>query len=146
MENGSNNAFSGTFVGFVRVRRDEGRVFRQFDNHMDGEWVAPIGGARTAVYNPATGEEIARVAASTRIDVDAAVARAVAASASFALTTPRERSDLLCALAAALGRSSEELADLEALNTGKAIVAARGEKTGARHGEASGVEAARKAL
>ena len=43
------------------------------ENFIDGEFVAAEQGGTDAVLNPATGEKIAQVAASTQADVDRAV-------------------------------------------------------------------------
>jgi betaine-aldehyde dehydrogenase len=91
-------------------------------NFIDGEFVAAAEGGTDAVVNPATGEEIAQVASSTRADVDRAVAAARAAfDAGWSTATPGERSLALLKIADAIEEHADELAQLEATNAGKPI-------------------------
>src|SRR3954465_13376281 len=95
-------------------------------NFIDGEFAAAADGATDSVVNPATGEEIAQVAASTQADVDRAVAAARAAfDAGWSTATPGERSLALLKLADAIEERADELAQLEAANAGKPINAFR---------------------
>ncbi|MGA2320688.1 MAG: gamma-aminobutyraldehyde dehydrogenase [Solirubrobacteraceae bacterium] len=91
-------------------------------NIIDGEAVASEGKSE-AVLNPATGEELARVAKSTVEDVDRAVKAARRAFAGWSQTTPAQRSQALLALADMLEEHAGELARSEALNAGKPISA-----------------------
>ena len=63
--------------------------------YIDGRWVNPQSDHLIAVENPATGAEIAQVAAGTTADIDRAVTAAVKAQKSFRNTTPDERKALL---------------------------------------------------
>ncbi len=92
-------------------------------NFIAGEFVPAAEGATEAVLNPATGEEIAQVASSTRPDVDRAVAAAKAAFDGWGDTTPGERSLALLKLADAIEDDADEIAQLEAANAGKPIEA-----------------------
>jgi betaine-aldehyde dehydrogenase len=95
-------------------------------NFIDGEFAAAADGATDSVVNPATGEEIAQVAASTQADVDRAVAAARAAfDAGWSTATPGERSLALLKIADAIEERADELAQLEAANAGKPINAFR---------------------
>ena len=80
-----------------------------------------------SVVEPATEEVMAQVPRGGVEEVDAAVAAARRALASWRPLPPRERSALLHRLAEELSRSSDELARLEARNAGKSIRDARGE-------------------
>jgi betaine-aldehyde dehydrogenase len=63
-----------------------------FKNFIDGESVDAAEGRTDAVLNPATGEEIAQAASSTREDVERAVKAARAAFENgWGTTTPGER-------------------------------------------------------
>jgi betaine-aldehyde dehydrogenase len=96
------------------------------ENFIDGEFVAAADGATDAVLNPATGEEIAQVASSTKADVDRAVAAARAAfDAGWSTATPSERSLALLRIADAIEERAEELVALEVANAGKPINAFR---------------------
>src|SRR6184192_2771596 len=79
------------------------------------------------VLNPATGETIAEVPASTAEDVDRAVQAAKKALPEWLETTPGERAEMLLKLADALVQHAEELAELESQNVGKPLSAAKDE-------------------
>ncbi|ODA66746.1 3-succinoylsemialdehyde-pyridine dehydrogenase [Methyloligella halotolerans] len=63
--------------------------------YIDGAWVAPNGGTTEDVINPANEEVIATIAMGTAEDVDAAVAAANRAFATFSETSREERIALL---------------------------------------------------
>ena len=68
--------------------------------YIDGRWVEPAHpGDEIVVVNPATEEEVARVAAASSSDVEAAVQAAHRAFASYSQTTREERIELLDAAA-----------------------------------------------
>jgi 1-pyrroline dehydrogenase len=71
------------------------------------------------VLNPATGEVIAEVPRGTAEDAERAVAAAQAAWAEWREKTPKDRMELLLALADVVDEHAEELARLESLNVGK---------------------------
>ena len=101
---------------------------RDLQNFIDGEFVAAAKGATDAVLNPATGEEIARAASSTRADVDRAVAAAKRAFETWGRTTPMERASALLALADTIEEHGDELAALESENAGKPIEAVKADE------------------
>jgi len=76
---------------------------------------------------PATGETIAKVPRCGAEDVDRAVEAAQAAAPAWLEKTPKERSELLHALAGVLEDNAEELAQLESVNVGKPLMASRDE-------------------
>lgn len=88
-------------------------------------WIAgaPIDGAGPdhTVLDPATGEPVAEMALAGSADVDAAVSAARAAQSDWGAATPAQRSEVLGALAAALGTQADLLAEQETAHTGKAI-------------------------
>ena len=64
--------------------------------YIDGRWTEPVEPSDTfAVVNPATEEEVARVAAASPADVDAAVRAAHRAFASYSCTSREERLEIL---------------------------------------------------
>jgi betaine-aldehyde dehydrogenase len=77
--------------------------------------------ARFTTINPATGETLAEIAIAGPEDVDRAVAAAKSAQASWAATTGAERARILRRAADLLRARNEELALLEARDTGKPI-------------------------
>jgi len=84
------------------------------------EWRDASDGGTLAVYNPATGQEIARVPEATDADVDAAVQAAKAAlrSPSWRDMLPAARERLVHNLASLLEQHAEEFAEIETLNQG----------------------------
>jgi 1-pyrroline dehydrogenase len=99
----------------------------QHKNYIGGEWVDSAAGETMEVLNPATGEPIAEVPASTEEDANRAVEAAKAALPEWLDSTPRERSEILLQLADVIEENAEELAQLESKNVGKPIAAARDE-------------------
>jgi 1-pyrroline dehydrogenase len=99
----------------------------QHKNYIGGEWVDSAGGESMAVLNPATGETIAEVPASTEEDANRAVEAAKAALPEWLESTPRERAEMLLKLADVIEDNAEEFAQLESRNVGKPIAAARDE-------------------
>lgn len=94
---------------------------------IDGEWVAPLAGGSREIRCPADGSLVATVAEGTAADAEAAVqaaARAFAAGV-WSATASRERGALLTRLADRLEAEKEQVARLEALDTGKRMVEAR---------------------
>ncbi len=79
---------------------------------IDGSWVPAFGRAPIPVINPETEEPIGSVPAGTAEDVDAAVAAARAAFASWAATPVPDRAALLSATADALEARKDEIARL----------------------------------
>jgi 1-pyrroline dehydrogenase len=99
----------------------------QHKNYIGGEWVDSAGGETMEVLNPATGETIAEVPASTEEDANRAVEAAKAALPEWLDSTPRDRAEMLLKLADVAEENAEELAALESKNVGKPIAAARDE-------------------
>jgi 1-pyrroline dehydrogenase len=86
---------------------------------VGGEWIESAGGETIEVLNPATGETIAEVPRGTAEDVERAVDAAQRAWAEWRYKTPKDRMELLLALADLVDEHAEELARLESLNVGK---------------------------
>ncbi|MCX4816492.1 aldehyde dehydrogenase family protein [Streptomyces sp. NBC_01239] len=80
------------------------------------------------VVNPATGRQIASVAASNAADVAFAVTAARDAAEGWAATSPAERHQALHQVADLVAAHFDELAELEAVNAGKPITAVRDEE------------------
>ncbi len=85
---------------------------------INGELVEG-GGEALSIVDPATSEEVTKVAEATGEQVEAAVAAASEAFETFSRTTPAERSALLLQIADVLEANGEELAELESLDVGK---------------------------
>jgi phenylacetaldehyde dehydrogenase len=88
---------------------------------IGGDWVPPVAGGTIAVFDPATEEQIATVAAADAADVDLAVAAARRAFADHAWRglSGARRAKLLWALSDLLLENAEELAELETWDNGK---------------------------
>jgi len=94
---------------------------------IGGKWVDAKSGKTFQVYNPATGQEIARVAEGDREDIELAVkaARTAFESGPWSRMTPSERGRLIWRLGDLLEQHLEEFAELESLDNGKPISVAR---------------------
>jgi phenylacetaldehyde dehydrogenase len=94
---------------------------------IGGKWVAQASGTTLPVYDPATGDTLAQVAAGDAASVDAAVkaARKAFEAGPWRTMTPSERGRLLWKLADLLEANLEEFAQLESLDNGKPIAVAR---------------------
>jgi acyl-CoA reductase-like NAD-dependent aldehyde dehydrogenase len=91
-------------------------------NFIGGHFRDANGSPLYPVIDPSTGEELARIPLSTAADVDAAVDAAHRAFPAWAAKSPTERSVLLHRLADAIEKKQNELAQVEALDVGKAVV------------------------
>jgi 1-pyrroline dehydrogenase len=91
----------------------------QTKQFIGGEWVESSSGETMEVRNPATGDVIAEVPKSGAEDVDRAVEAAKKAWVEWRSKTPKDRMELLLALANVIEEHAEELARLESLNVGK---------------------------
>jgi 1-pyrroline dehydrogenase len=89
------------------------------ENFIGGTWRAAKSGKTDEVRNPATGEVLDEVAASSAADIDEAVAAAAAAFPSWSATTPRQRFEALTKIADAIADDMETMQDLEIRNVGK---------------------------
>ncbi|WP_323121250.1 aldehyde dehydrogenase family protein [Burkholderia alba] len=106
---------------------------REFGLFIDGG-MRPAHSPRTLdVFDPATGERLARVPDADAQDVDHAVANARRTfdSKTWSGLRPADRERILLRLADLLEAHAEELAQLETLNQGKSINVARGVEVGA---------------
>jgi len=93
---------------------------------IDGEFVESTGGERFATIDAATGERITEIAQAAPADVDRAVMAARRAlDGPWSRIAPAERGRLIGALAGLIERQADELAQLEALDSGKPIAFAR---------------------
>jgi acyl-CoA reductase-like NAD-dependent aldehyde dehydrogenase len=87
---------------------------------VDGSWIEPDEADAFAVVEPATGSEIAQIAASAPAEVDAAVASAGRRfTEDWRWRSPRERGALMREVAARIRDHIDELAELEAREVGK---------------------------
>ncbi len=94
---------------------------------IDSQWRNAENGAMIPAIAPADGSEFARIAAATEADVDRAVAAARRAveTGAWGRMAAAERGRLLSRMAIVVADHAEELAQLEARDTGKPIRQAR---------------------
>jgi betaine-aldehyde dehydrogenase len=86
-----------------------------------GAWHRPAAGGAIAVASPSTGESLGVVADAGRGDVDAAVQAAAAAFLAWRDTPVSERAKLVRRAAAVLREHAEELATIDALDSGNPL-------------------------
>ncbi|MBA2296661.1 MAG: gamma-aminobutyraldehyde dehydrogenase [Actinobacteria bacterium] len=96
-------------------------------NYVGGEWVESSTGETMPVVNPSTGETIAEVPRGSAEDVTRVVAAAKKALPDWLEKTPKDRMELLLALADVIDENAEELTQLESQNVGKPMSIARDE-------------------
>jgi aldehyde dehydrogenase (NAD+) len=104
--------------------------------YIDGKWVEPAhSGVEIAVVNPATEDEVARIAAASPDDVEAAVQAAHRAFESYSQTTREERIELLTALREAYKKRIPQIAEAMTTEVGIPKGLAEGGQVlaGARH-------------
>ena len=116
---------AGQAAGELALARPRGHL-------IDGEWVAPLSGEWIDVEDPSTREVFGAIASGGAADIDLAVA---AARRSFkagvwSRITPAERGRVLWRLAELVRENAEELARLEARDSGKPIREAREDMAG----------------
>ncbi len=94
---------------------------------INNQWVDSASGKTFPVYNPATGEVLAKVAEGDREDINRAVkaARKAFDSGPWSDMTASERGRLIWKLGDLLEQHAEEFAQLESLDNGKPLSVAR---------------------
>jgi aldehyde dehydrogenase (NAD+) len=80
--------------------------------YINGRWVRPNSKDVQALINPATEETLCDIPMANEADVDAAVAAAKAAFASYSMTTREERLKMLRGLLELYNSACDEIADL----------------------------------
>jgi aldehyde dehydrogenase (NAD+) len=110
---------------------------------IDGKWVKPAGGETIDVIDPCTGSAYQTIDRGTGADIDRAVAAAHRAlGGPWGRMTATERGRILLRLADLISRHTEELAQIEARDTGKPVGNARNDaKAAARYFEFYGAAA-----
>ncbi len=96
-------------------------------HYVDGRTVPGSGGRSAPVFNPATGEEIARVPLASAAEVRGVVASAKKAFPGWAATTPLRRARILNRFLQILEARTDELAAAITREHGKVLSDAKGE-------------------
>ena len=107
-------------------------------NLIGRNWASCRSGETLTVCSPSDGKEFARIQASSAVDVNDAVraARSAFENGAWSKTTATERGRMLSELSDLISDASEELAELEAGDTGKPMSQARNDiKLAARYFE-----------
>jgi malonate-semialdehyde dehydrogenase (acetylating) / methylmalonate-semialdehyde dehydrogenase len=100
---------------------------REITHFIDGASVAGTSGRYGDVFNPNTGEVQARVALASTAEVDAAVASAVRAQATWALVNPQRRARVMFEFKRLIERDMDQLAELLSSEHGKVIADSKGD-------------------
>lgn len=91
---------------------------------VGGEWRDPSGVKTIPKFNPSNGSLLCEIPEATPEDVEAAAAAAREALPKWKATSPTKRRELILALAGACRSAREEIARLEAVDTGMPILLA----------------------
>ncbi len=100
---------------------------KELSHWIDGKEVKGTSGRFSDVYNPATGEVIARVPLATPAELDAAIASAAEAQIAWAATNPQRRARVMMKFGQLINDNMEMLAELVSLEHGKTLPDARGD-------------------
>jgi len=96
---------------------------------INGSWREAEGGETFAVYDPADGSVLARVADGGVNDAMDALDAAAAAQRDWARTAPRDRGEILRRAFELINQRADDLAELMSLEMGKTVAEAKGEVT-----------------
>ncbi|HIV70538.1 MAG TPA: aldehyde dehydrogenase family protein [Candidatus Aquabacterium excrementipullorum] len=94
---------------------------KQYDNFINGQWVAPVKGQYFDNITPVTGQVFCQVARSTAEDVNLALDAAHAAADAWGRTPVAQRAGLLNKIADRLEANLEKLAVAETWDNGKPV-------------------------
>lgn len=97
-------------------------VFKpQYENFIDGKWVAPVKGAYSDNKSPINGKTLCKVPLSSEEDIELALDAAHKARQKWGETSPAERSNILLKIADRIEANLEKIAYAETWDNGKAI-------------------------
>ncbi|RDU63183.1 aldehyde dehydrogenase family protein [Helicobacter sp. MIT 14-3879] len=106
----------------MSIYEDSTKVFKnQYENYIDGKWLAPKSRQYTENITPISGKVITKVPLSSNEDIDIALDAANKAKSSWAKTSVTERSNILLKIAQRIEDNLELLAYAETWDNGKAI-------------------------
>ncbi len=100
---------------------------REIGHFIGGKHVKGTSGRTAEVFQPMTGEVIARVALASKAELRAAVENAKAAQPAWANTNPQRRARVMFKFLELIGKEMDPLAELLAREHGKTIPDARGD-------------------
>ncbi len=99
----------------------------EIKHYLNGAHVAGTSGRYGDVFNPATGEVIARVPLATAAEMDKAVQFAVAAQPAWGATNPQRRARVMMKMVDLLHRDMDKLAEALSREHGKTLPDAKGD-------------------
>ena len=99
--------------------------------YIDGGWVAPRDGTDFPVFNPATEEAFATISLGGAADAEAAIAAARRAFASWSMTTPAERGEVLREILTVYEKRADDMAEAISTEMGAPIDMALRDQAGA---------------
>ena len=100
---------------------------QELSHFINGEHVKGTSGRFSDVFNPATGEVIAKVPLASDAEMDAAIKAAEKAQVEWAKVNPQRRARVMMKFGQLINEHMEELAELVAREHGKTIPDARGD-------------------
>jgi malonate-semialdehyde dehydrogenase (acetylating)/methylmalonate-semialdehyde dehydrogenase len=100
---------------------------QELTHFINGEHVKGTSGRFSNVFNPATGEVIAKVPLASDAEMDAAIKAAEKAQVEWAKVNPQRRARVMMKFGQLINEHMEELAELVAREHGKTIPDARGD-------------------
>ncbi len=100
---------------------DHIKIKRRYELFIDGDFVAPEKGRYFKTINPATEEQLSRVASASHADVDKAVKAARKAQVGWAKLKPADRGKYIYRIARIMQERAREFAAIESLDGGKPI-------------------------
>ena len=100
---------------------------QEIAHFINGQHVKGTSGRFAEVFNPATGEQIAKVPLATPAEMDAAIAAAAEAQPAWAATNPQRRARVLMKFVDLLNRDMDKLAEALSREHGKTLPDAAGD-------------------
>ncbi|OES45739.1 aldehyde dehydrogenase [Domibacillus iocasae] len=94
---------------------------KKYDNYINGQWTAPLGGQYFENVTPVTGEVFCEVARSQAEDIELALDAAHAAKDEWGKTSAAQRANILNKIADRIEENLELLAVAETWDNGKAV-------------------------
>jgi aldehyde dehydrogenase (NAD+) len=104
---------------------DHVRIADRYDHYIGGKFVAPSTATYFPTINPATEKQLSEIALGDSRDVDAAVAAATSAFASWSRLSGEKRARYLFRISRIIQERARELAVVETMNGGKPIKESR---------------------
>ncbi len=94
---------------------------------IGGQWVKPRSGESITTINPSNGDVLGEAPLASEEDVDAAVAAAKAAFPAWAAMPVNKRAEILVQLAETIDEHADDLALMDAVDSGNAVTGMRGD-------------------